>query len=113
MMMNEQPPTVVPATLGEAIGGEDPVDVGDLEPGVLHGVVDRLDVQAELALAGERADLVALVHTHDANGVAELAHLRQVAHRAPPAGRNIGRLTWSVSFSKQTSTGMSQRISLG
>ena len=32
---------------------------------------------------------------------------------ASPAGRNIGRLTSSVSFSKQTSTGMSQRICLG
>src|SRR4029077_6048078 len=42
-----------------------------------------------------------------------LSQPRQLAHRAPPAGRNIGKLISSVSFSKQTSTGMSQRICLG
>src|SRR5256885_2227318 len=52
---------------------EDAVDVGHLEPGVAHGVGDRFDVQAELALAGQRADLVALVHPDDADRVAELA----------------------------------------
>jgi hypothetical protein len=31
-------------------GGEDPVDVGHLDPGVARGVGDRLDVQGQLAL---------------------------------------------------------------
>jgi len=55
-------------------GGEDPVDVGHLDAGVARGVRDRLDVQGELALSRQRADLVALVHADDADRVAELAH---------------------------------------
>src|SRR5581483_1984128 len=58
--------------------GEDAVDVGDLQAGVAHGVVDRLHVQRELTLAGQHADLVALVDAHDAGRVrqrAERGHL--------------------------------------
>src|SRR5438445_88986 len=60
-------------------GGEDPVDVGDLEPGVAHGVGDGLDVQGELTLPRQGADLVALVHADDADRVAELPHSSEVA----------------------------------
>src|SRR6185436_20289197 len=51
---------------------------------VADGVVCGLQVQAEHALAGQRADLVALVHADDTDLVAELFHLsgpRRLEHR--------------------------------
>ena len=81
--------------------GEDAVDVAHLEAGVPHGVGDGLEVQGELALPGQRADLVRLVHAHDAGGVGERAQLRgglrRGAHRAL-LGWNKGSVTSSVSF---------------
>src|SRR5262249_14118200 len=88
-------------------GGEDAIDVADLEPRVPHGVPDGFHVQGELALVGERAGLVAFVDADDAGGVPELFHA------APPTGWNSGRVISSVSLWKTTSTGMSQRIRFG
>src|SRR6266498_2679008 len=87
--------------------GKDPVHVADLEPGVPHGIPHGFHVQRQLALVRQRAQLVALVHAHDADGVAELFH------RVPPTGRKSGSVISSVCFSKTTSTGMSQRIFFG
>src|SRR3970282_2406940 len=84
--------------------GEDAVHVGDPEPGVAHRVADRLEVQRELALVRKVPDLVALVHAHDAGGVAERAQVRRGAHRA---GSNSGSVISSVSFENTTRTGMS------
>src|SRR6266700_2847207 len=81
--------------------------------GVPNGIVDGLHVQAQLALVGQRAELVALVDPDDAGGAGELSHPGEVDHRAPPAGWNMGRLISSVSFSKTTSTGMSHVIAFG
>src|SRR5688572_1118353 len=94
-------------------GGEDAVDVGDFQSGVPDGVGDRFDVQRELALVRQGADLVALVDADDRDRIRQLTHLREVGHRAPPAGWNIGSVTSSVCFSKTTSTGMSQRRTFG
>src|SRR5262245_2798575 len=104
-------------------GGEHPVDIGDLQARIAHGVVNGFGVQRELALAGQRADFVAFVHAHDADGIGELTQARDIHHeaplgvvRTPPgvfAGWNIGRLISSVSFSNTTSTGMSHRRAWG
>src|SRR5262249_4620641 len=96
---------------GVLAGGEDAVHVGDLEPGVTHGIGDGLDVQRELALVGQRAHLVGLVDADDAGDVREVLQVGHGAYR--PAGRNSGSVTSSVSFWNTTSTGMSHLIFFG
>src|SRR2546422_692602 len=92
-------------------GREHAVHVGHLEPGVAHGVGDGFHVQRELALVGQRAHLVGLVHADDAGNIGEIAQVGHGAHR--PAGLNSGSVTSSVSFWKTTSTGMSHVIFFG
>src|SRR2546425_608387 len=75
------------------------------------GVGDGLDVQAELALVGQRAHLVGLVHADDAGDVGEIAQVGHGPHR--PAGWNSGSVTSSVSLENTTSTGMSHVSFLG
>ena len=91
-------------------GGEDAVHVGDLEPGVPDGVGDRLEVERELALSGEVADLVALVHADDADRTGERSPVSHGAHRT---GSNSGSVISSVSFENTTCTGMSHLMALG
>ena len=59
---------------GMLTGGEDAVDVGDLQPGIAHGVMDRLQMQRQLALVRQGADLIALVNAHNADCTAQLFH---------------------------------------
>src|SRR2546421_280524 len=82
--------------------GEDAVDVAQLEPGVAHGVADRLQVEGQLAFAREHPHLVALVHPDDAGRVLQLFH-----RALPFAGWNSGTVCSSVSLWNTTSTGMS------
>ena len=89
---------------------EDAVHVGDLEPGVLHGVGDGLEVERELALAGQAADLVALVHPDDADGIRQRVW---ICHGAQRAGSKSGSVTSSVSFENTTCTGMSHLMAFG
>ncbi len=95
-------------------GGEDAVDVPDLETRVADRVGDRLQVQRELARVREGPDLVALVHAHDARHVAQLplplVYGRHGAHRR---GWKSGKVTSSLTLVKTTSTGMSHRMALG
>ena len=90
--------------------GEDPVHVGNLEPGVADGVGNRLQMERELAFPGEGPDLVALVDPHDAGGVPERLHVGHDTHRA---GSNRGSVISSVSFENTTRTGMSHLMALG
>src|ERR671923_2603286 len=55
-------------------GGEDAVDVGDFQSSIPHGVVDRLQMERQLAFVRQCADLVALVDAHDADCTSELFH---------------------------------------
>src|SRR6266404_3069908 len=95
---------------GVLAGREDAVDVGDLQPGIAHGVGHCLHVQAQLALVRQGAHLVGFVHAHDAGDAGEVA---QVGHGAHRTGWNSGRVTSSVSLVNTTSTGMSHRSVLG
>src|SRR5262249_42947908 len=85
---------------------EDTVDVAEFQTRVAHGVADGLEVQAQLALPRQDADLVALVDANDADGIPELLH-------RTPSGWNSGSTTSSLTLVKTTSTGMSQRIAFG
>src|SRR2546429_278661 len=91
-------------------GGEDAVHVGDLEPGVADGVGDRLEVERELALPGEVADLVALVRADDADRIGERFQISHGGHRT---GSNSGSVAPSVSFENTTRTGMSHVMAWG
>src|SRR5947209_2982620 len=91
-------------------GGEDAVHIGDLEPGVVDGVGDRLEVERELALPREVADLVALVRADDADRIGERVQISHGGHRP---GSNSGSVTSSVSFENTTRTGMSHLMARG
>ena len=52
---------------GMLTGGEDAVDVGDFQTSIPYGVVDRLQMERQLAFVRHGADLVALVHAHNAD----------------------------------------------
>src|SRR5439155_692780 len=75
-------------------GGEDAVHIGDLEPGVVDGVGDRLEVERELALPREVADLVALVRADDADRIGERVQISHGGHRP---GSNSGSGTGGAS----------------
>ena len=50
-------------------GGEDAVDVGDLQAGIGHRVVDRLQMQAQLADFRQGANFVGLVDPDDGDRI--------------------------------------------
>jgi hypothetical protein len=85
-------------------GGEDAIDVAQAKAGITHGVGDGLEMQGELALAGEDADLVALVDSHDTGRVRQFFH---------DAGSHRGMVTSSLSLEKTTRTGISHRRAPG
>ena len=94
--------------------GEDAVDVLDLEARVADRVRDRLEMQRELARVRQGADLVALVHAHDAGGVAQFPlPVGNRGHGAHRLGWNSGRVTSSLTLVNTTSTGMSHLIAFG
>src|SRR5262245_65169502 len=94
--------------------GEDAVHVAHLEAGVADRVGDRLQMQGELAGVRQGADLVALVHPHDARAVAELAlPLDDRGHGAHRLGWNSGKVISSLTLVNTTSTGMSHLIAFG
>jgi hypothetical protein len=106
-------------------GGEDAVDVGDLQTGIPHSIMDRLQMERQLAFVGQCADLIALVNAHNTDGTAELFHrslplasgytwtMRSWRFSTYSAGRKSGMVTSSVSFSNTTSTGMSHLTTFG
>src|SRR5919109_4717780 len=55
-------------------GGEDAVDVGDCQSSIPYGVVDRFQMERQLAFVRQCADLVALVDAHNADCTSELFH---------------------------------------
>ncbi len=94
--------------------GEDAVDVLDLEARVADRVRDRFQVQGELARVRQGADLIALVHPHDAGDVAQFPlALGDGGHGAHRLGWKSGRVTSSLTLVKTTSTGMSHLIAFG
>src|SRR6202011_3981859 len=94
--------------------GEDAVDVLHLEARVADRVRDRFQVERELAHVRQGADLIALVHAHDAGDVAQFPlPVGHGGHRAHRLGWNSGRVTSSLTLVNTTSTGMSHRIALG
>src|SRR5262245_1730604 len=55
-------------------GGEDAVDVREFQPSIPYSVVDRLQMERQLAFMRHGADLIALVNAHNADCTTQLFH---------------------------------------